>query len=152
MRKRVSSHRNWTAVGLPDWPAYPIVDLRGLVSPLLDGWSVDTWVVGDVHAILPSKLPEAEQWLQMDDNLTVRTRVGRLGQKLETEVRVVALGDQPVLQVQLAAEVPAAGIHAPHDVRRLCALRTGPSGESSAVRHLPEYRLRQLLRPCHCRE
>ena len=55
------SHRNWTVVGQPDWPAYPTVDPRGLVTPLLDGWSVDTWVVGDVHTILPSKLPEAEQ-------------------------------------------------------------------------------------------
>lgn len=27
------THRNWTAVGLPDCPEYPIVDPRGLVTP-----------------------------------------------------------------------------------------------------------------------
>src|SRR5436309_2447571 len=34
------THRNWTAVGLPDVPFYPIVDPRGLVTPLYDGCSV----------------------------------------------------------------------------------------------------------------
>ncbi|MFO7715053.1 hypothetical protein, partial [Desulfosarcina sp.] len=27
------THRNWTAVGHPDLPYYPIVDPRGLVTP-----------------------------------------------------------------------------------------------------------------------
>ena len=30
------THRNWTAVGLPEIPIYPIVDPRGLVTPLHD--------------------------------------------------------------------------------------------------------------------
>src|ERR1041384_4096792 len=41
------THRNWTAVGLPDVPHYPIVDPRGLVTPLFDGWSLDFWIIGD---------------------------------------------------------------------------------------------------------
>src|SRR6187549_1015537 len=39
------THRNWTAVGLPGVAAYPIVDPRGLVTPLHDGWSLDFWIV-----------------------------------------------------------------------------------------------------------
>ena len=41
------THRNWTAVGLPDCIEMPIVDPRGLVTPLLDGWSVDAWILAD---------------------------------------------------------------------------------------------------------
>src|ERR1051325_3911384 len=40
------THRNWTAVGLPDVPHYPIIDPRGLVTPLFDGWSLDFWLLG----------------------------------------------------------------------------------------------------------
>ncbi len=98
------SHRNWTAVGQPDWPAYPIVDPRGLVTPLFDGWSLDAWIVGDTDILLPSKLPEAEQVLRMDDGLAVLTHFERLGQKLRSEAQVIALDDRPVLQVQLTAE------------------------------------------------
>ena len=35
------THRNWTAIGLPELSIYPIVDPRGLVTPLQDGWSID---------------------------------------------------------------------------------------------------------------
>lgn len=101
------SHRNWTAVGQPDWPAYPIVDPRGLVTPLFDGWSLDAWVVGDAQSLLPSKLAEAEQSLQVDDQLAVHTRAERRGQVLQSDVGVVVLQDQPVLQVQLKAEASA---------------------------------------------
>ena len=31
------THRNWTAVGLPDFPELPIVDPRGLTTPFFDG-------------------------------------------------------------------------------------------------------------------
>ncbi|MEZ4551603.1 MAG: hypothetical protein R2874_14310 [Desulfobacterales bacterium] len=41
------THRNWTAVGHPDLSVYPIVDPRGLVTPLYDGWSLDFWIIGD---------------------------------------------------------------------------------------------------------
>ena len=40
------THRNWTAVGLPELAIYPIVDPRGLVTPLHDGWSIDFWLIG----------------------------------------------------------------------------------------------------------
>src|SRR5215207_653163 len=40
------THRDWTAVGLPDIPFYSIVDPRGLVTPIYDGWSLDFWLLG----------------------------------------------------------------------------------------------------------
>src|SRR6185503_11217834 len=53
------THRNWTAVGLPDVAFYPIVDPRGLVTPLFDGWSLDIWLVTFAgQLLLPSKLPD----------------------------------------------------------------------------------------------
>lgn len=68
------THRNWTAVGVPDVPFYPIVDPRGLVTPLFDGWSLDFWFIPDTGPILwPSKLASVEQTLSMSDNLAVRT-------------------------------------------------------------------------------
>ena len=35
------THRNWTAIGLPDCPELPIVDPRGLLTPFFDRWSLD---------------------------------------------------------------------------------------------------------------
>ncbi len=101
------SHRNWTAVGRPDWPVYPLVDPRGLVTPLFDGWSLDAWIVGDARTLLPSKLHEAKQVLRMEENLAVLTCVERTGQKLQSDVQVVTQDDRPVLQVQLTAEAAA---------------------------------------------
>lgn len=40
-------HRNWTAIGLPDFSCLPIVDPRGRVTPFFDGWSIDGWVMGE---------------------------------------------------------------------------------------------------------
>ena len=60
------THRNWTAVGLPDVPFYPIVDPRGLVTPFHDSWSLDFWLLdGENRRLLPSKLERAEQRLDI---------------------------------------------------------------------------------------
>ena len=66
------THRNWTAVGLPDVPYYSIVDPRGLVTPFHDSWSLDFWLLdGDKPPVLPSKLERFDQWLEVDTHLTV---------------------------------------------------------------------------------
>ncbi len=68
------THRNWTAVGLPDVPYYPIVDPRGLVTPLFDGWSLDFWLVPERGATLvPASGEDFEQSLVLEDNLHVRS-------------------------------------------------------------------------------
>lgn len=68
------THRNWTAVGVPDFDELPIVDPRGLVTPLLDQWSIDGWVVtedGTLHA--PSRSENCQQTLTFEDNVRVVT-------------------------------------------------------------------------------
>ena len=86
------THRNWTAVGLPDCPHYPIVDPRGLWTPLHDGWSVDCWIVGaNGEALLPSHCQSVEQLQHNGDALSVETRVGEGDRRLQTCARVVRL-------------------------------------------------------------
>lgn len=70
------THRNWTAVGLPDLASYPITDPRGLTTPLHDGWSLDFWIVTDQkRKLLPSKVDGAhcQQVLHLEPNLMVET-------------------------------------------------------------------------------
>ncbi len=60
------THRNWTAVGLPDIPLYPLVDPRGLVTPFYDGWSIDFWIIDEKNRqLFPSRLPSVDQqWVK----------------------------------------------------------------------------------------
>jgi len=74
------THRNWTAVGVPDVPFYPIVDPRGLVTPLFDGWSLDFWFVpANGPVLLPSKLARVKQTLSLNGNLQVHTIAASVG-------------------------------------------------------------------------
>lgn len=57
------THRNWTAVSSPSSDREAIVDPRGLVTPLFDGWSLDYWVKREDLVILPSRLPRLDQRL-----------------------------------------------------------------------------------------
>ncbi len=82
------TNRNWTAVGLPDVAELPIVDPRGLVTPFLDGWSLDGWVLSEAGEILlPSRTAQAEQALDLERGLAVVTEAAegglRLGQRAE---------------------------------------------------------------------
>ncbi len=71
------THRNWTAVGLPDCDHYPVVDPRGLFTPLHDGWSIDCWIIGREESeeddLLPSRLTDVEQTLLLQPDLRVET-------------------------------------------------------------------------------
>ncbi len=75
------THRNWTALGLPGRDAYPLVDPRGWVTPLYDGWSLDAWIIPDEgEPLFPSRAPEAEQRLLTDHDLyAVRTKTSMAG-------------------------------------------------------------------------
>jgi hypothetical protein len=70
------THRNWTAVGLPEVSDLPIVDPRGLVTPKLDGWSLDGWIVTDEGELIPSREETTEQALELLGGLSVVTRTG----------------------------------------------------------------------------
>ncbi|MEZ5492380.1 MAG: hypothetical protein R3F50_19020 [Gammaproteobacteria bacterium] len=84
------THRNWSAIGLPDLDQYPIVDPRGLLTPKLDGWSLDVWILrSDGSRLLPSRQKDAEQFYNMDPGLAVVTVTGEKGMQLRTVSEVV---------------------------------------------------------------
>jgi hypothetical protein len=70
------THRNWTAIGLPDVELYPVIDPRGLLTPHWDGWSIDGWILGDDGArLLPSRNAKAHQYLDLEGGFNVVTDV-----------------------------------------------------------------------------
>ncbi len=96
------THRNWTAVGQPDLPIYPIVDPRGLVTPFYDGWSLDFWIISKSgKMLLPSRLPEVKQRLEFWPNLLVRTLGRSNGQQLEATAAVELDGTDPHLSLRI---------------------------------------------------
>ncbi len=104
------THRNWTAVGLPDLPLYPIVDPRGMVTPLHDSWSLDFWIVTKRdNRLIPSKLEHVDQELSTDDNLAVKTFSSHLDMNLVSAVSVVTAKGNPNIEINLKAtsEEPA---------------------------------------------
>jgi hypothetical protein len=101
------THRNWTAVGHPDLALYPIVDSRGLVTPLHDGWSLDFWVISDTGQLLPSKLKDdaVRQSLQLEPELEVSTQCDAGGQKLDLATRLaIEEGFAPSAQTRIQAQ------------------------------------------------
>jgi hypothetical protein len=98
------THRNWTAVGLPDVPYYPIVDPRGLVTPLFDGWSLDFWLVPENGSLLlPSKLLDGDftQSLALEQELHVRSKASwENGASLATDVQLCLQNHEPHCCVQ----------------------------------------------------
>lgn len=97
--------RNWTAVGVPGCDLLPIVDPRGLVTPFWDGWSLDAWIVPEAgEMLIPSRLADATQRLDLEGNPAVvtRSRSGRL--ELESRAEVVT---QPGLACRLTLRANA---------------------------------------------
>jgi hypothetical protein len=101
------THRNWTAVGLPDVPYYPIVDPRGLVTPFHDSWSLDFWLLGTKdRRLLPSKLERAEQRLEIAGNLTVLSTFEDGGWRLSTAVCMEHDNGIPCCVIRVGATAP----------------------------------------------
>ena len=106
------THRNWTAVGLPDVAYYPIVDPRGLVTPLFDGWSLDFWLVPETGPLLlPSKLRARDftQTLVLEEELHVRSMASWDGVALASDVQLCLQNHEPHCCVQLRPSGLAAG-------------------------------------------
>lgn len=106
------THRNWTAVGLPELSIYPIVDPRGLFTPLQDGWSIDCWLVAtDGKIVAPSRLPDSavrQELVIGDDDLSVVTLSRLHGMTLKQTARVVVEQDQPVAELNVIATAEGA--------------------------------------------
>ncbi len=95
------THRNWTAVGKPDLPIYPLVDPHGLVTPLYDGWSIDCWFVDDEgNSLCPSKLDRVEQELHDDDNRRIVTCCHTDTAELIIRTAMDEETQEPTLQVE----------------------------------------------------
>lgn len=94
------THRNWTALGLPDFPEFPLVDPRGLVTPHYDGWSVDSWILKEnqVH-LIPSCLLEAKQELLFDNRLAVESFFESEGASLLSRAEVISENGSPVCRM-----------------------------------------------------
>ncbi|MCF8024729.1 MAG: hypothetical protein K9J79_04510 [Desulfobacteraceae bacterium] len=81
------THRNWTAVGHPDLPVYPVMDPRGLVTPLYDGWSLDCWIIdAQGEKLLPCMRNDVVQHLDGRDGLKIVNRCDTEGIALNTEL------------------------------------------------------------------
>ncbi|WP_323844461.1 hypothetical protein [Microbulbifer magnicolonia] len=104
------SHRNWTAVGLPDCEEMPVVDPRGLLTPHYDGWSIDAWVIDtNGEQLIPSKLKSCKQRLEMDENIAVVTESAQGSLKLRNCARVEADSTDAHCLLDLKAESASEG-------------------------------------------
>ncbi len=103
------SHRNWTAVGVPDCPFLPIVDPSGLVTPFIDGWSLDGWILReDGSHLLPSKLKENKEIRQRliveADGLAVETQVKKGDMVLTSRAEVIIDDGEPYCIIKYQAK------------------------------------------------
>ncbi len=105
------THRNWTAIGLPDCDALPIVDPRGLVTPIFDGWSIDAWILPDGGGdLLPSREPDASQKLLTDRRpWAVETQTRADGASLQSLAEVTMDDGRPVCNTNFHADAGGEG-------------------------------------------
>jgi len=83
------THRNWTAVGSPNEPHYPIVDPRGLLTPYYDGWSIDFWLLKkDGNMLIPAHMDNVHQTLEYEDNIRVKTEIEESHRKISSDIFV----------------------------------------------------------------
>lgn len=104
------SHRNWTAVGWPDCAELPIVDPRGLLTPLYDGWSLDGWIkTDDGRWLLPSRSEVCEQRLDIEDGVAVVTNSRAAGLELTSRASVSLVSGQPRCELALTGQADCGG-------------------------------------------
>ena len=136
------THRNWTAVGRPGVAVYPIVDPRGLVTPLHDGWSPDFWIVTDSRRrLLPSKLDDAAvtQRLLLESDLSVITRCEKDGLVLDLATRMTeaaaCLTEVPAVADEDGWLVVAVRPYNPEGVQFIHHLAFDPAERAFKVNH-----------------
>jgi len=104
------THRNWTAVGVPDSPDLSIVDPRGLVTPIFDGWSLDQWVVkSDGSTLIPSRLKTIRQEFVIQGNPQVQTVAEDGGVTLRSQVESYLEDDAAICRIRVSAISPKGG-------------------------------------------
>ncbi|MDT3706354.1 MAG: hypothetical protein ROZ09_05965 [Thiobacillus sp.] len=104
------THRNWTAIGYPDCQELPIVDPRGLLTPLLDGWSLDGWLMAeDGRCLLPSRVADCRQRQDMEHGVRITTETEAEGQALASSAWVQLEAGIPVCKLRLQAQADTDG-------------------------------------------
>ncbi len=104
------THRNWTAVGWPDCPELAIVDPRGLLTPLLDSWSLDGWVFAvDGRCLLPSRVHYASQEAAPASVPSLVTRSRQEGLSLVCRILVELRHGSPVCRMELTGRSDTEG-------------------------------------------
>lgn len=102
------THRNWTAVGLPDVPDLPVVDPRGLVTPFLDEWSLDGWLVTeDGRFLLPSRSKNGTQTEETEEGVAIVTATEEAGLRLHSRTEMVMDEGRPTCRTVYEAEADA---------------------------------------------
>ena len=94
------THRNWTASCLPDEDVYSLVDPRGLVTPLYDGWSIDAWIVDGADRLIPSRCENVRQVMDCRNGLAIETEAANPFGKIVSRVEMSrGEDDNPVLSL-----------------------------------------------------
>ena len=104
------THRNWTAVGLPDVPEYPIVDPGGGVTPIIDGWTLEGWIYTDDHALLvPQRASHLRQHMDCRGNLSIVTCAQENGRHVEHVVSMTLEQGVPQCRIVFKGHAPGNG-------------------------------------------
>ncbi|PIW59050.1 MAG: hypothetical protein COW13_04820, partial [Candidatus Omnitrophica bacterium CG12_big_fil_rev_8_21_14_0_65_50_5] len=104
------THRNWTAAGIPDFKELSIVDPRGLVTPLYDGWSLDAWILDDkgLH-VIPSQMDAVRQEWDFSGNPRILTKAADKGMTLHSAVEAYEQSGTGVCRIEYEASSAAGG-------------------------------------------
>ncbi|MFN2308299.1 MAG: hypothetical protein ABR553_00980, partial [Gammaproteobacteria bacterium] len=98
------THRNWTAIGYPDAQDLPIVAPRGLLTPFLDGWSLDAWLLTqDGRCLLPSRAETCRQRQALDPGVRIVTETAQDGLSLTSRATVQLAAGVPTCVLSLEA-------------------------------------------------
>lgn len=107
------SGRNWTAVGLPDFGNYPIVDPRGLITPFWDSWSIDAWIVSEQGRIFaPARMNNVEQFLDISEGLSIITRTLNDNFLLESRTEADFIEDKTICRIKYLCKTTFPGFFA----------------------------------------
>ncbi|MBD3346668.1 MAG: hypothetical protein GF401_16555 [Chitinivibrionales bacterium] len=112
------THRNWTAVGIPGMKHLPIVDPRGLVTPLFDSWSIDCWVLdNDGDNLIPSRMKKVNQKIHHTYPLQVITESSLGSNRLRVTTEACMVDGMPVCVIRAAAQTGSPGVRLMISVR-----------------------------------
>ncbi len=96
------THRNWTALGVPDGIEFPLIDPRGLITPFYDSWSLDIWIVPyEGEALIPSRCLNVSQRMMLNDNISIITTSQFDDLKIQATASVIGSALAPICQVKV---------------------------------------------------